>query len=145
MESLPNNNFYITTVDYFKAFYQTEIERITLELGCDIITPVTFQEDFQKLIDVVDGTIPEYEFWEWVDQTNDEISIDLNRNAILDRIFHMVIETIISFIPGINKIERYKIPGIVLDFDENYFYILDIRSNVNVPYPIYRKARSRLY
>ena len=145
MESLPNNRLYVLHIDNFKDYYQCEIDRMMLEIGCDINTPTTFQEDFQKVIDMIDGTIPEYTFWEWVDKTNDQLSLDLNRNYILNRLLIMVINSILHCIPTIIKMNRFHIPEILLDFDEEFLYVLDIRSDVHVPYPLYSKARRRLY
>lgn len=145
MESLPNNRLYVLSIDNFKDYYQCEMDRVMLEVNCDIMTPTTFQEDFQKVIEAIDGTLPEYLFWEWVDKTNDQLSLDANRNVVLTRLIMMVINSIIYCIPSITKIQRYTIPGILLDFDEEFLYVLDIRSDVHVPYPLYSKARRRLY
>lgn len=145
MESLPNNRLYVLSIDSFKDYYQCEMDRVMLESNCDIMTPTTFQEDFQKVIEAIDGTLPEYLFWEWVDKTNDQLSLDANRNVVLTQLIMMVINSIIYCIPSITKIQRYTIPGILLDFDEEFLYVLDIRSDVHVPYPLYSKARRRLY
>ena len=145
MESLPNNRLYVLSIDSFKDYYQCEMDRMMLEMNCDIMTPTTFQEDFQKVIETIDGTLPEYLFWEWVDKTNDQLSLDANRNMVLTQLIMMVVNSIIYCIPSITKIQRYTIPGILLDFDEEFLYVLDIRSDVHVPYPLYSKARRRLY
>lgn len=145
MESLPNNRLYVLPLQPFQEYYQCELERIMLDIGCDITTPTNFREDFQRVIDVIDKTLPEYLFWEWIDQTNDESSVNLYRQGLLAELMGRLVKTIVYLIPNIYKIERYGIPGILLDFDEEFIYVLDIRSDVHVPYPLYSKARRRLY
>ena len=145
MESLPNNRLYVISLQPFQDYYHCELERIILDMNCDFPTLTNFQEDFQKIIDVVDSTLPEYLFWEWVDKTNDESSINAYRQGLLAELMGRLVKMIVYLIPNIYKIERYSIPGILLDFDESFIYVLDIRSDVHVPYPLYHKARRRLY
>lgn len=143
MEQLENNRVYLFPIDQFVAFYQGRIDNLIESIVVDGYSPVTFEEEMDKIIQLFEGVITLDQYWQWVEESWEYDYRNFPREKILTELMRWIRSHILQQIPDFKMFQHeFRMEGLLFHYDELYLYVLDVRRQVYVPPYLYYKSRS---
>jgi hypothetical protein len=143
MVPLPRNQLYILQIGEIINYFQNTMSYYFP----DHLKFYSFEEEFNRLIAVLEQSIPEQEYWKQIEASRPH---ELNDEAfalweeVLSKFMEWFTQKLLMTIPDLERgYGRRGFQGIYFDYDDHYLYVLDARRMVNVPYQLYYKSQSR--